>query len=315
MSTHDLSDPDGPGPTADDLLLADLAAGVDEPVAPGAGAILLAASARRPFGSPSHAVDQLTSLQAYDRIHEVLDALLGGLSPAEWTAAVEPYGWSVRSLVAHLVEIDRYFAGTLGIATYDVDPEAALDHVEMTRAAVDAWTADDADTLAAWRASNRLVRGALAGRFDDRLQERFRFHMLHSRLDTLLIVRVFELWTHVEDIHRAIGRPLTPVDPALLARMSRIAVPAVPLGLLLHGIDLGAHTVRFVLTGPGGGTFDQPTQVGQAPGPIDLVVIADVTEFCRVAAQRLAAAELAVEIEGDPQLALQVLTGAAAFAA
>jgi uncharacterized protein (TIGR03083 family) len=315
MSADDLTGPPHPDPTDDELLLADLAAGLDESLAPEPGSILLAASARRPFGNSIHAVDHVSSVDAYDRIHGVLEELLSGLTPAEWAAVVAPYGWSVRSLVAHLVEIDRYFAGVLGIGAYEIEPEAALDHVEMTRPAVDAWTADDAATLVAWRTGNETVRAALARDFGHRLDERFPFHMLHSRLDTLLVVRVFELWTHVEDIHRSIGRALAPVDPALLWRMSRIAVPAVPLGLLLHGIDLGEHTVRFVLTGPGGGTFDQPMQVGQVAGPIDLIVIADVTDFCRVAAQRLAPSDLPVEIEGDRELALRVLTGAAAFAA
>jgi hypothetical protein len=46
-----------------------------------------------------------------------------------------------------------------------------------------------------------------------------------------------------------------------------------------------------------------------------VIVVADVVDFCRLAAKRLPADQLVCHIEGDEQLAADVLVGAAVFAA
>ena len=46
-----------------------------------------------------------------------------------------------------------------------------------------------------------------------------------------------------------------------------------------------------------------------------MTVVADVVEFCRVASMRLAPEEIDHEVEGDPDLAREVLRAVAIFAA
>src|SRR3984957_16449661 len=55
-------------------------------------------------------------------------------------------------------------------------------------------------------------------------------HGMRLSLDTLLVVRAFELWTHEDDIRQAAGLPLAVPDPSALRLMTGLAAPALPLG-------------------------------------------------------------------------------------
>ena len=116
---------------------------------------------------------------------------------------------------------------------------------------------------------------------------------------------MFEIWTHDEDIRRATGRPPAPPDPARLRRMSRIAVPSLPFGMAMSGLEGGGRTVRVVLTGAGGGTWDQALDLGAGPGHAEATVVVDVVDYCRLAARRVTPAQLDAVIEGDHELAQQ----------
>ena len=81
-------------------------------------------------------------------------------------------------------------------------------------------------------------------------------------LCTLLIVRAFELWTHENDIRRAMGWAASVPDPSTLRLMTELAARLLPQA----GAGLGEPVdVRLVLTGPGGGTWD--VTVGAARPP------------------------------------------------
>jgi hypothetical protein len=140
-------------------------------------------------------------------------------------------------------------------------------------------------------------------------------HVLDTRLSTVLVARVFEVWTHTEDLCRALHRDPPPLDAARLHLMTRVAVPAIPLGMLLGNIDGGSHTARIVLTGRGGGVWNQPLQLGADAGEPIVTIVADALEFCRLAAQRIAPENLSAEVDGSLDLAGDVLRGASVFAA
>ena len=61
--------------------------------------------------------------------------------------------------------------------------------------------------------------------------------------------------------------------------------------------------------------WSQALNVGETPGRPDVVVVADVVDFCRVAARRMPADDLVCHVEGDRLLAADVLAGVAVFAA
>ena len=97
---------------------------------------------------------------------------------------------------------------------------------------------------------------------------------------------MFEVWTHDEDIRRATGRPAAPPDAARLRRMSRIAVPSLPFGLVMSGMDGAGRTVRIVLTGAGGGTWDRALGLGELAGEPEATIVLDIVDYCRLAAKR-----------------------------
>jgi hypothetical protein len=97
--------------------------------------------------------------------------------------------------------------------------------------------------------------------------------------------------------------------------MSRVAVPSMPFGLAVGNLTAPGHTARIVLTGSGGGTWDQPLSLGEVAGPPDTTLVLDVVDYCRLAARRLHPDDVAVAVEGDAELAQRVLAGAGVFSA
>jgi hypothetical protein len=148
-----------------------------------------------------------------------------------------------------------------------------------------------------------------------RLRERVQFHGFDFSIRSLTIARTFEVWTHTEDICKAIGRPVLELDTARLRLMTEAAVGALPIGMLLTGGEPRGRSVRIVLEGDGGGTWVQALEFGAEAGEPELTLVTDAVDFCRVAAKRMSAAELEYAAIGDADLAADVLTAAAVFAA
>jgi uncharacterized protein (TIGR03083 family) len=186
----------------------------------------------------------------------------------------------------------------------------------MTRAFVATWSHRPArEVLTRWRELTTAITHHLRSLDRAAGRQPFHFHFLDTSLSTVLITRVFEVWTHDEDIRSATGRPAVPPDAARLRRMSRIAVPSLPFGLALSGIEAAGRTVRIVLTGAGGGTWDQALGLGEVAGEPEATIVVDVVDYCRLAAKRRGPRDVDAVIEGDSELAERVLVGAGVFSA
>ena len=278
--------------------------------------ILQAARQVRPTGRPIEALGGGRQADAAAAFAQTVAEFASVLATADGGAIVEPYGWSVTQLVAHLVEVDRYLGRQLGLWEHTVDETLEDDHLAMTESAVRASVrADFGETASQWRQVSADLCAHITSLDADALRHRIKFHMLHTRLSTVLVVRVFEIWTHIEDLCRAMRRDAPQLDAARLRLMTEVAVAAIPMGLLLGKIDGGDHTARIVLTGRGGGVWNQPLQLGGEAGEPSVTIVAGAVEFCRLAAQRTAPADLDVDVEGPMGLAIDVLRGAAVFAA
>jgi hypothetical protein len=102
--------------------------------------------------------------------------------------------------------------------------------------------------------------------------------------------------------------------------MTDLAVRSLPARLAVTPEAADATgTIRIVLTGPGGGVWEQP--LGTAPVEAadgsqepDVRIVADAIGFCRLSAGRLSAADLGAVVEGDDELGAAVFTASAAFA-
>ena len=130
-------------------------------------------------------------------------------------------------------------------------------------------------------------------------------HGMRLPLRALLVVRAFELWVHDNDIRRAVGLPPSVPDTPVLRLMSDLAARMLPHAATRTGLR-EAVDVHLVLTGPGGGTWE--IAVGQSPpDPVAIAIVTDVVGFCRLAANRVTAADLDLHVTGDSGRAADVL--------
>jgi uncharacterized protein (TIGR03083 family) len=265
---------------------------------------VLAASLRaRAVGRPVPDAPEIPAVEAFSRAASAFEATLSFLSDDDWGTPVLR-GLDVQGLVGHLIgvedDVQRALAG---------DPAVAdANHVDSTQpAAVAQAGRPPARTRADWRAAAGrtldLVRPA-----DSRAQ--VALHGLRLSVRTLLIVRAFELWTHENDIRQAAGWAPSVPDPSTLRLMTDLAARLLPLAgaILDDSVD-----VHLVLTGPGGGTWDV-TVGGHPPAAASVAIVTDAVGFCRLAANRIAPADLDVSVTGDPGRAATVLAAAATLA-
>jgi hypothetical protein len=138
-------------------------------------------------------------------------------------------------------------------------------------------------------------------------------HGMRLSCRDLLVVRAFELWTHENDVRRALAMPPSAPDASTLALMTELAVRLLPHAARHTGQPVGRVDIRLVLTGAGGGTWDVP--LGRPGEPAEgVLVVADAVDFCRVVAARLAPGTAEVHVIGAQVLADGVLEAAASLA-
>jgi uncharacterized protein (TIGR03083 family) len=219
----------------------------------------------------------------------------------------------VQGLIGHLIGVERDFqAAVRGLIPAR---PGADDHIGSTQtSALEQLGKSPDQTLHDWRQAVRDTTDALVDLADaDRPESPVSMHGVTLPRADFLVVRAFEMWTHEEDVRRATGRPLSPPGDAALALMSRLATALLPLAMSRSGHSAPAE-IRLVLTGRGGGTFT--VQVGDAldQAPDRTRLIMDTVQFCRVVANRLADADVTVDVSGDPALAAATLAGARSLA-
>jgi uncharacterized protein (TIGR03083 family) len=277
---------------------------------PGLRERVLAASLRaRDAGRPVPDAPEISAVEAFGRAANAFYAMLCFLSDDQWRTPVLR-DLDVQGLVGHLIgvehDVHRALAGDQGVAD--------ANHVESTQAAAVGQAAHPpAQTRAEWRrAADRTLDLVRAIQSADSEVQGVRVALYGMRLpaSTLLVVRAFELWTHENDIRQVAGWAASVPDPSTLRLMTDLAARLLPQA----GAGLPEPVdVRLVLTGPGGGTWDV-TVGGGPPATEAISIVTDAVGFCRLAANRIAPAELDVSVTGDPARAAAVLAAATTLA-
>jgi Mycothiol maleylpyruvate isomerase N-terminal domain len=273
-------------------LLASLA---EEPPTTTADSVVEAALVARPK-SPLQAPPTDNEVAAFGRAVRDVQRTLDRLEPHHWRLAAVN-GLSVGELVGHLIGTQQAMAAELGIAEPISD---STDHIEATRSAIDA-TAGSTPTAAARRfaSDSAIVTTHLAGRDAAALAASARVGLFVTDVRFLLIARVFELWTHDNDLRAAIGWARVAPDPDRLWMMTRTVMPLIR--------ELGGNGIRVVLTGDGGGVWE-------SAGDEVAEVVVDAMSFCRRVANRVPTDELGAEISGDSPAAASMLNALATLA-
>jgi uncharacterized protein (TIGR03083 family) len=271
----------------------------------------------RPPGVPAGAPAPIDPRRAFERAVASLDALLGALGPDEWNRPALR-DLDVQGLVGHLVGVERGFIVALEASD---DAHADDDHIATT----DPYARRQKgrtpfDTMSEWHATveetAQLLDRVLSE--PDGFDKPMALYGVRLGLGQLLVVRTFELWTHEEDIRRATGRDLPEPDAASLRLMTTLAVQLVPAGMARANVAGDGRSARLVLTGPGGGTWQLGLGLGDmgrsAEGPVDVRIVADAVDFCRLVANRLDPAGIAAVIAGDHGLARDLFAGVTTLA-
>jgi uncharacterized protein (TIGR03083 family) len=243
---------------------------------------------------------------------ERLISLLRSLSTEQWTRPVDPPefdGWTVRDVASHVSASEALAAQLLGAGVASVpeidtgnDSRTALTRARHAQLGT-------ADIVAELAAAGRSTSAALAAYTAAELEgDDVVWWGIPTRLSTLCILRAFEVWTHADDIRRAVGEPqLAPPAPSLLTMSSR-AAEWTGLMLAVAGRSTEPAVGTLALTGPGGSTH--MVQLGLEPARTRMPRFAlriDVVDYCRAVGRRIRPDDLTYDVEGDAVLARQLV--------
>ena len=258
-------------------------------------------------------VEPADGVDAYRAVTAALADELTAL-PVAAAEQVTHNGLTVRQLVAHLAAIDGAFLYAL---TSETPQRTHLDStvvVELTDAALaQVGDATFADVVRSWDDTRDKLQAAAAAAPSGTPGR----SALGYAVDDALVIRAFETWTHLDDIRQTVDRPgYVPTAPVLRS-MADLSMRYLPSALAVTGRARPAGSMKVVLTGPGGRSWDVPLTPGGAAdggaGPIP-VMTADIVAWCHRFSDRLAPEGLAIEVAGDPGVAEDAVLAAPAFA-
>jgi len=270
------------------------------------GSVLAAARARRGAGEAADPV-----LELYLEETARFDGLMDGLSD-DVLDRTTANGLSIRDLVIHLAAQESMLAAAAGRPVEGVDDIDDTEVEGRTTAFVARFhDRPVGDARAVWARAVAAVRQwAVAAAGAEPVVRCFGSDLPR---EALLINRAFETWIHGDDVRRAVGRSRRPPAPANLRIMAAFSVRMMPTALRIVGRERPARCARIVLTGDGGGDWLVPLGGGGATTP-DVVLTADVVDWCLLVGERMDPAELECTVEGETDLAADLLTAAPAFA-
>lgn len=237
-----------------------------------------------------------TEVEGFARAVDDVEQTLRLLTEQDWIRPAVN-GLTVGELAGHLIGTQHLMAAEFGL----IEPvTTSTDHIESTRDAITTGAAftpmQSADEFA--RAS-RVLTSYLRSLDAHGLGTESRFGSIVADIRFLLVVRIFELWTHDNDLRRAVGLGRVEPDPDRLWMMTRTVMPVV------HRI--GGDQLRIVLTGAGGGVWP-------ADGEELAEVVADSIAFCRRVANRMPLDQLHADVSGDRAAASKTLSALADLA-
>jgi uncharacterized protein (TIGR03083 family) len=273
---------------------------------------MLSAAARvRPAGASHGAPVRIGGAEALSRAVAQLNALLTGLDVVEWHAPALR-DLDVQGLLGHLIGVELAFHGTLT----SEGANEAQEHVASTQPhAVAQRGRHPHETLADWNSATDLTQSLLS---NHPMNEATTFYGAVLPLDHVLVIRAFEMWIHEEDIRRATGHDLVAPDDARLARMAELATLLLPSVLAKSSSSRPDASVRLVLSGSGGGTWDFALDGAAIDSSTchrrAALIVLDVTDFCRVVGNRLGLKDTDSWIEGDLDVAAEVFAAASSLA-
>ena len=264
-------------------------------------------------------------VDALDATWSSLRSVCDELRPQEWLLPTECPGWTVRDQVAHVASIEHRLLGR------PEQPHELPDDLPHIR--------NDWGRRMELGVDPRrpLAIDELLAEFDDVTGERLAY-LRSAQLDPdslvigvlgremtlvrMLVLRVFDSWTHEQDVRRAVGRPGA-LD-GLGAAISRdYLVQGLPYVVAKKAGALPGTAVSFAVDGPltvnttvavgddGRGVLRDMSATPPALAGPTAHLATDWETFARLSAGRIEPLHATVVVDGDRQLAERVLAAMA----
>jgi uncharacterized protein (TIGR03084 family) len=235
---------------------------------------------------------------------KVIESILNGLRPADWSLATPADGWSIGDQVTHLAYFDE--AATLAAA----DEEGFRAHAGLLASHgpdFSAWVADqnrsmDPSDQYEWfhRARHCLLRGF--GPLDAKV--RVPWYGPSMSAASCISARIMETWAHGQDIADAVASEYP--QSMRLYHVAQLGVRTLGFSFLVHELPVPDVPLSVDLEAPDGTRW----RWGEA-GAQDSVV-GPALDFCYVVTQRRPVAGTRLTVSGP--VATEWLSVAQAFA-
>ena len=258
----------------------------------------------------------MRSQQAVDNMQSVwqaIDRFCAGLTEQEWKTPTDCPGWSVQDQLSHLAGSESRLLGRPAPAHTPAD----LSHVKNESGArnevvVDwrrAWSGPE--VLAEFRAVSGERLGLLRAMREADFAVETQTPIGPGTVRTLLDIRIFDAWVHLQDMRRALRRPGDMEGPVAEHAVGRCAM-AMPYVVARKAQAADGTTVVFDITGAAGRKLaigvenKRGSLLDILPASPTVRLAMDVETFTCLSCgrwdpnQTLAAGK--VQIDGDPRL-------------
>lgn len=266
-------------------------------------------------------LDKSDVLDGLFAVWDSIEALVGGLSEADWRAPTPLPGWDVQGVVSHIVGTESFLEG-IAAPEPDIDVKT-LDHVRNDIGAMnECWvrhlgTQSSSSVLERCRAVTERRRKALEAMSDEQWNAETFTPAGPESYGRFMRIRVFDCWMHEQDIRVAIQRPSP--DAELEGAASRLSLDevAATLGFVVGKLAKAPDGSRilFDLTGPLARSIrvnvDGRAAVVEDFGGLEptATVRVDALQFTRLAGGRpmCPARPQDVELGGDKDVAARIV--------
>ena len=239
---------------------------------------------------------------------QALDQFLQRANDRHWKLPTPAAGWSVLDQISHLAHVDSFAAEVIEGGQKVLDAAKVKD--------IDEWTARGV-AMGKGKRHQEIVEWWRAGRASlvDRLSRREATDRLPGVMGALsarafATLRLMETWAHGLDIKAALEDYLTIseeeddpyADTPRLRHVAWLAHRMLRFAFDAAGEDFPETGIRVELVGPNFARWVY------GPEDTDQVIKGHAGEFCRVAVQRLDAADTGLKTEGEyAETALRLL--------
>lgn len=263
-------------------------------------------------------VDRTLVTAGLERVWSTLDDLLSPLEAADWAGPSPLPGWDVKAIVAHVVGTESMLLGleptVPAVPETEWPPHVHNDIGAFNERWIEQYRATPPDELLEVFRSVTDRRGrALEAMTDEEWNAQ---SFTPAGLDTygrFMRIRIFDCWTHDQDIRDAVGRAGNTSGPDVDLALQEMASAMPYVVGKLAGAPAGSD-VTIRLTGDEARDFnvhvaDRAALVDELPDPPDVVVSMPVATFVRLAGGRITPEQAydSVALEGDETLGRRIV--------